>query len=112
MNATGGGEEAQVLSYLQGGPGITESPADALIRQTEQAYVKQAKEYEGRLTEFEKRSPFVFDKILEAEQQKVSQRLDPYYNQTLSDFLRGIERTRTRSVEDERTLLTDSKKDI
>ena len=117
MGATGGGDESQVIQYLQylkggGTTGGGGNPADAVIQAALQVTEKQGREYESRLTEFEKRSPFVFDKVLEQEQQRASQRLDPYYNQTLADYLRGIETRRTRSREDEVNLLTELSADV
>jgi len=55
---------------------------------------------------------FDFDKLLEEEYIKVQDRLDPYYKQTLNDYLTGYNAKKQRSLEDERTLLTSVQQDI
>src|SRR3990167_8392914 len=63
---------------------------------------KQNEKFIAKIKEFDEKNPFVYDTILEEEMKKVGQRLDPYYKQTLDDFLTSINRKRTRSLEDER----------
>lgn len=82
-----------------------------LIQTTVDQYNKRLEDYNKKYKEFDEKNPFEFDKVLEEEKTKVKQRLDPYYEQTLSDFLRGVNIQRTRSLEDERTLLTELNQD-
>ena len=85
----------------------TMSVADQLIKTAVDSYTNLANKYQEKIKQFDQTNPFNWDKILEEESAKVSQRLDPYYTQTLSDFLQGVTTKRTRSVEDERNLLTE-----
>lgn len=105
--------EPQLKAMYGGGDsGGGGNPADELIKSVTEQYEKTAKEYESRLSEFEKKSPFSFDKVLEEETTKVGQRLDPYYKQQLGDFLTGINRRKERSVADRSTLLSDLQADV
>lgn len=107
--------EYQNLLRQQGGTGGGGGGFDQLQQMVQSAidkYQQQYDEYSRKYREFDQKNPFVFDKILEEEKTKVSQRLDPYYNQTLNDFLTGINTKRQRSLEDERTLLTELNRDV
>ena len=73
---------------------------------------KQNEAFIAKLKEFDTKNPFVYDLILAEEMKKVGQRLDPYYKQTLDDFLTSINRKRTRSLEDERKTLGEISQDI
>lgn len=75
------------------------------ITQGIEKFSQMTDEYNKKYKEFDAANPFAYDKILEEEKTKVSQRLDPYYNQTLDDYLTGINRTRQRSLDDERSIL-------
>lgn len=115
MNVTGGGDEGAVMNYLQNGTTSSGSPMDLLknmVQTSINKYQQQLDDYNRKYREFDEKNPFVFDKVLEEEKTKVSQRLDPYYNQTLNDFLTGINTKRQRSLEDERTLLTELNRDV
>lgn len=86
--------------------------AQSLIDTVVNKYEQLMTEYNTKLSDFDKANPFVYDKVLEEETGKVTQRLEPYYTQTLSDFLTGIERRKTRSIEDQRTLLAELQTDV
>jgi hypothetical protein len=94
-----------------GGGGSTGDPALDLIKSVTEPLFKQLETYNNKATEFDKNNPFVMDTILGQERDKVKQRLDPYYTQTLGDFLTGIDQKRKRGIEDERTLLTELNQD-
>ena len=83
-----------------------------LIQTVMDDYNKKFDEYTRKYNEFDKNNPFVFDKVLGEERAKVSQRLDPYYNQTLSDYLTGVDLQRKRGLEDERKILTEINQDV
>ena len=100
-------EYADAKSFLQGT--FTGDPAtDAIIAAQGEANQK----FSAKIKEFDAKNPFVFDKILQEEVQKVGTRLDPYYKQTLDDFLKGIQTRTSRSLEDERRTLTDISQDV
>jgi len=83
------------------------SPANILIQQSIAAYTKQLDEYNKKYNQYTSNNPFVFDEVLKEESAKVKERLDPYYTQTLGDYLQGVETQRRRSLQDERTLLSE-----
>ena len=97
-------------------PTPTEAPAEGTTNPTYDtilnAYNKQNEAFVAKLKEYDTTNPWVYDEIL-AEQTKIAgERLDPYYKQSLDDFLKGIETKRTRSTEDERRTLSEISQDI
>jgi hypothetical protein len=93
---------AQANNTIGGG-----GQADSTISSAINAYGLSLDEYQKRYKEFDTKNPFNFDKMLADETAKVGERLDPYYKQTLNDYLTGINQKSTRSLEDQRTLLTN-----
>ena len=72
---------------------------------------KKMDDYNKKLKDFDSANPFNADAWLTEERANTSQRLDPYYKQTLNDYLTGVETKKTRSLEDQRTLLTSLQAD-
>jgi len=105
-----------VEPYLRGGGGSVGStgsnPVDQLLQTTIQGYVDQANSYNNKFNEYTKNNPFNFDQVLQEEQGKVKERLDPYYKQTLDDFMRGVNIKSTRSLEDNAKLLGEINQNI
>lgn len=95
--------------YPESGGGGGFDPAGQSIMD---AINKQNEAFIAKIKEFDTKNPFVYDQILADEVKKVGQRLDPYYKQTLDDFLTSVERKRTRSLEDERSTLSEISQDI
>lgn len=87
------------------------SMAQSLIQSSVDKWTQLWDSYNQKTKEFDEKNPFNFDNILKEVTGQVKQRLDPYYQQTLTDYLTGTERKRTRSIEDERTLLTELQSD-
>ena len=73
---------------------------------------KQNEVFIAKIKEFDANNPFKYDDILAEEIAKVGTRLDPYYKQTLDDYLTAVNRKRTRSVEDERKTLQEISMDL
>jgi hypothetical protein len=82
-----------------------------MVQSSIDKYQQQIDDYNKKFTEFDAKNPFNFDQVLSEEKTKATQRLDPYYNQTLNDFLTGVNMKRQRGLEDERTLLTELNRD-
>lgn len=80
-----------------GGSSVAQATADAIA--------ENYNTFQQREKDFANANPWDMDKVLSEEAAKVKQRLDPYYNQTLGNFLQGIEVKKARSLEDERNLL-------
>lgn len=68
--------------------------------------------YFAKIKEFNTNNPFVYDDVLKQEITKAGTRLDPYYMQQLNDYTRGIELTKTRSLEDRDRTIGNLTKDI
>lgn len=83
------------------------SIADQLIKASTDTYTKMWDEYKAKSKQFDETNPFNFDQMLEEQTAQVAQRLDPYYAQTLTDYLTGVNNTRNRTIEDRQTLLAD-----
>ncbi len=100
---------AQANNVLNGSGG---NSANSVIQSSIDAYTKVAEEQWKKSKEFATNNPFNFDDVLAKEYESVASRLDPYYKQTLSDYLKGVTTKRERSLENERTLLTTLQADI
>jgi hypothetical protein len=85
--------------------------ADSTITSSVNTYGLSLDEYNKRYKEFDAANPFSFDDMLAKETAKVSERLDPYYEQTLNDYLTGVNLKKSRTLEDQRTLLTNLQAD-
>lgn len=88
------------------------SNADSTISSSINTYGLTLDEYNKRYKEFDTKNPFSFDDMLAKETAKVGERLDPYYKQTLNDYLTGINLKKSRTLEDQRTLLTNLNADV
>jgi len=73
---------------------------------------KQRQEERNRLVnEFNSKNPFVYDEILANKTLEAKEQLDPYYKQTLTDYLTGVSRTRSRGLDDQKRLLDELQTD-
>lgn len=112
------GEWEQQAGGGGAGPGAPAAPAgpsaddiqkatfDAIV----QAYDRVKTEYFSKASEFDTKNPFAFDEALAKGAAKLE--IDPYYDQKLGDFLLGVTTTRSRGVQDEKSLLTEINQDI
>lgn len=101
--------QQKLISELQGsGGGQGQGTiADQLIKASTDSYTKLWNDYKAKSTQFDAANPFNFDQMLEKQTAQVANRLDPYYTQTLTDYLTGVNNTRNRTLEDRQALLTD-----
>ena len=78
--------------------GQDEGGIDNLVNSIVDPVSKALDSWRQKLEEFDKNNPFAFDEA----QAKASagERLNPYYNATLNEFMTGIRRSSARSVED------------
>lgn len=109
INITRGGNIEDVNKLAQQLAATKTQPA---IDAVADAYQKRQTERNRIVAEFQGKNPFVFDEVLAQKATLAKEQLDPYYNQTLNDFLTGIERTKTRSVEDQQRLLGELSQDV
>lgn len=76
------------------------------------SFKKWQDEIAARGKQFDERNPFAFDTVLADKRKEVSSRLDPYYTQTLDDYVRGVTIKKTRSLEDENKVLSELSQDV
>jgi hypothetical protein len=88
------------------------NPAQKVMDTITSSYQKLIDNYALKGKEFDTKNPFVFDEVLASKRNEVATRLDPYYTQTLNDYVRGVEVKRSRSLEDEKTILADTNSDV
>lgn len=81
---------------------IAQKTVDELING---ALGKQIEEYKKRAGEFDAKNPFAFDEALA--KQSAGELFDPYYKQLLDDYVQGVERQRSKGINDERALLDE-----
>lgn len=94
----------QVIKELGGSAG---SPTDNIIQTAIDSFTKQIGDYNAKLSQYDKANPFSFDQALATDRTQAAQQLDPYYSQTLNDLVTGIQTQRTRSTQDQNTLLSE-----
>ena len=70
------------------------------------SYKALAEERNKRFKDYEKaKGPFSLDEVLIAKRLEAKEQIDPYYDETLSNYLLGVERKRQRSSADTQDLL-------
>ena len=109
MNSTGGGDEGQVIQFLRNQANLDPNRALKLV---EESFKKRQDERNKIVGEFQAKNPFAYDQVLAQKMTLAKEQLDPYYNQTLNDYLQGVERQRTRTVEDQQRLLGELNQDV
>jgi len=90
-----------------GGGGSGDFGVDKIL----EAYKQRQEERNRLVNEFNSKNPFVYDEILATKTLEAKEQLDPYYTQTLTDYLSGVTRTRSRGLEDEKRLLDELQTD-
>ena len=99
FNATGGSGKGQ--------GGTDQSPQDKVTSSLEDTYRKLNAEYASKFTQYNSANPFRLDEILKAKRLEAKEQIDPYYNETLSDYLTGVERKIQRGTQDTKDLLSE-----
>ena len=99
--------QQQLISEL-GGSTQPQAQQQAIspAQQAEEAVRRSAQEIQSRFKEYETaKGPFSLDEVLVAKRGEAKEQIDPYYNETLSDYLLGVNKKRQRSEEDTRDLI-------
>lgn len=102
-----GADEGRVNALLSGGgfSGGSGDPAGDFIKSVLDDLTKPLREALDRAKQFDDKNPFAFDE--ELARASAEERFDPYYEAELRDFLTGINKTRSRTKEDEEALRTE-----
>ena len=89
-----------------GAPGTFLTPEQRADQTLEGAYRNLQTEASQRFKQFQQaKGPFRLDEVLVAKRSEAAEQIDPYYNETLSDYLLGVQRKVQRSKADTRDLL-------
>lgn len=115
VNSARNVSDDQLASFFSGGGGNTgfsmesfsdpNSYADSLINSVLDSIKKASQpllDAAKRSGEFDEKNPFVFDELLA--RSSAEERLSPYYQAELKDYITGVERARGRTVQDEELL--------
>ncbi len=78
------------------------SLADNYIKNILDTVTKPVMDAASRAKTFDEQNPFRFDETLATASAK--ERFDPYYNAELSDFMSGVQRKRTATIQDEEAI--------
>ena len=94
--ARGQGEFASDFA-MRGAGQSPDQAADLLLNQVD--------DWNSKIAQYEKENPFAYDEAqLRA---SAEERLNPYYEAELGDFVEGVENQRNRSAEDEKNVITE-----
>ena len=83
------------------------SPQSAANTSIETAFNNLNQEVAKRFKQYNQASPFKIDDVLKAKRAEAGEQIDPYYNETLSNYLMGVERKLTRGAQDTADLLSE-----
>lgn len=99
--------QQQLMSELGGG-GQALTPEDRASQSITSTYQNLISEQNKLFGEYEKsKGPFNLDEVLVAKRAEAKEQIDPYYNETLSDYLLGVKRKTDRSQADTQDLLSE-----
>ena len=102
FKATNGAGKGGPSSSGPASNGDPEMSADQTILK---AFQDLQTETNKKITEYTSKNPFKLDEILAEKRKQAGEQLDPYYNETLGDYLTGIQRKISRSTQDTQDLL-------
>ena len=109
LNITRGGDKGDVRALAAK---IAAADPTKALKQVEDAFKRRQEERNRIVAEFKTKNPFAYDEVLAKKMVLAREQLEPYYNQTLRDFLQGVDTQRTRTIEDRNTLLTELSQDV
>lgn len=96
---TDGSYERAKAQYEGGGSYGSGDPAKDFINSILDDLTRPLKEATQRAGEFDKNNPFAFDEVLARD--SANERLSPFYESELRDFMTGVTRARGRTIQDE-----------
>lgn len=97
-----GSFERAKAAYETGDAGITGDPATDYINKIIDSITAPLKQANERAGQFDSNNPFSFDELLA--KQSAEERLSPYYESELRDYVSGANRARGRTMQDEQRL--------
>ena len=112
FTATGGRNKAGYAELVGGTTGGDQDIGSTVNKAIEDSFNKLNIEVSKRFGEYRGGKPFRIDEILAEKVAQAKEQIDPYYNETLTDYLTGIERKISRGTQDTRDLLSELQADI
>ena len=106
-----GGWRSKVPSGSSGDSSSGSDPAVDINAAIEDAFNKLNTEVAKRWGEYKSNNPFRIDEVLASKSAEAKEQIDPYYNETLSDYLTGVERKISRGTQDTRDMLAELQAD-
>lgn len=96
---------AQANNIIAAGAGGND-PAVAMQQEIENDYKTQNDAYTKALSDYEKANPFSFDDMLAKETKNAKGNISPYYDQILSNYMKGVQYLKGNTIDDEQRALT------
>lgn len=82
-------------------------PGSSVNQMLQDSFQKLINEANQRYGDYRQANPFVFDEVLSQKTTEAKEQIDPYYNETLGDYLTGVQRKIQRGEQDTRDLLAE-----
>lgn len=83
------------------------SPQNAVNKSIEDSFKKLQQEVISKFGEYQAGHPFNVDQVLADKTTQAAEQIDPYYNELLSGYLKGVTNKISRSQEDTKSLLDE-----
>lgn len=101
-------DAGRVEGDIRGGNlGNISASGDPIAQSIEDSFRRLQQEVVKRFGEYKGGKPFKIDEVLADKTKQASEQIDPYYNETLSDYLTGVTRKISRSTQDTQDLVTE-----
>ncbi len=108
FNVGGWRNKAGAEQFVGGGQAFDpDSRADQIIADSQRAFQQDIEEVAKQFGEFKQTNPFRIDEVLAAKGAEAREQIDPFYNETLSDYLLGVTRKIGRGRRDTKDLLSE-----
>lgn len=103
-NKAGAEQFTSAASNTSGGSGSTLEQVNKMITDS---FTKLNTEAIAKFGEYKKNNPFALDQVLAAKTTLAAEQIDPYYNETITNYLTGINNKIQRSKEDAQMVLDE-----
>lgn len=108
LNAENGPRAAELAKEYGVGGGTTSggNPQLDVNKAIQDSFQRLQTEMVSKYNSYKSSNPFNLDEILAQKTQEAHEQIDPYYNETLNNYLTGVTRKMDRSQADSKDLLT------
>lgn len=88
-------------------PAVSANPLQEVNTLIQDSFNKLKNDASTLFGKYKENHPFNFDQVLASKTAQAKEQIDPYYNETVTDYLTGVHRRLGRSKEDTRNLLSE-----